>query len=98
MTAAKHSYSRRKYIQEVLNEDAILMVCIQMSWFRFQTPPVSAHGLIALCVLGCVSNNLTLIQAALQEIDKILGMHTHCLLYTSPSPRDATLSRMPSSA
>ena len=26
-------------------------------------------------------------------------VHTHtCLLYTSPSPRDATLSRMPSSA
>ena len=24
--------------------------------------------------------------------------HGHCLLYTSPSPRDATLSRMPSSA
>ena len=24
--------------------------------------------------------------------------HTVCLLYTSPSPRDATLSRMPSSA
>ena len=26
------------------------------------------------------------------------GEHTSCLLYTSPSPRDATLSRMPSSA
>ena len=26
------------------------------------------------------------------------GLHTLCLLYTSPSPRDATLSRMPSSA
>ena len=25
-------------------------------------------------------------------------MYTSCLLYTSPSPRDATLSRMPSSA
>ena len=25
-------------------------------------------------------------------------MHNNCLLYTSPSPRDATLSRMPSSA
>ena len=25
-------------------------------------------------------------------------MHMICLLYTSPSPRDATLSRMPSSA
>ena len=27
-----------------------------------------------------------------------LGLAKHCLLYTSPSPRDATLSRMPSSA
>ena len=27
-----------------------------------------------------------------------LKMIKHCLLYTSPSPRDATLSRMPSSA
>ena len=26
------------------------------------------------------------------------GLVTFCLLYTSPSPRDATLSRMPSSA
>ena len=30
---------------------------------------------------------------------KIIGcLHMTCLLYTSPSPRDATLSRMPSSA
>ena len=29
---------------------------------------------------------------------EILGMDVTCLLYTSPSPRDATLSRMPSSA
>ena len=29
---------------------------------------------------------------------KILAMAGPCLLYTSPSPRDATLSRMPSSA
>ena len=28
----------------------------------------------------------------------MLCMFTICLLYTSPSPRDATLSRMPSSA
>jgi len=38
-----------------------------------------------------------------QELNKYLGKrgitHTRgCLLYTSPSPRDATLSRMPSSA
>ena len=29
---------------------------------------------------------------------RIKGQDTSCLLYTSPSPRDATLSRMPSSA
>ena len=28
----------------------------------------------------------------------LLNLFTACLLYTSPSPRDATLSRMPSSA
>ena len=27
-----------------------------------------------------------------------MGMHITCLLYTSPSPRDGLLSRMPSSA
>ena len=36
-----------------------------------------------------------------EEIDSVLdaiGADSSCLLYTSPSPRDATLSRMPSSA
>ena len=31
-------------------------------------------------------------------LDNAIGIHHVCLLYTSPSPRDATLSRMPSSA
>ena len=37
-----------------------------------------------------------------EEIEKFCWMavheHKHCLLYTSPSPRDDPLSRMPSSA
>ena len=32
------------------------------------------------------------------KIFKKLGVFTICLLYTSPSPRDRTRSRMPSSA
>ena len=33
------------------------------------------------------------------QIEKLIkNQDSHCLLYTSPSPRDATLSRMPSSA
>ena len=31
-------------------------------------------------------------------IEVLLAIGKSCLLYTSPSPRDATLSRMPSSA
>ena len=31
-------------------------------------------------------------------IDSVLGQVESCLLYTSPSPRDGLLSRMPSSA
>ena len=47
------------------------------------------------CNTGIVSSN--------NESVEIVGINfnecnTGCLLYTSPSPRDATLSRMPSSA
>ena len=33
-----------------------------------------------------------------RALDKLAAAYGRCLLYTSPSPRDATLSRMPSSA
>ena len=36
-------------------------------------------------------------ELAKRGIEQIL-LHTGCLLYTSPSPRDRTRSRMPSSA
>ena len=39
-------------------------------------------------------NGTTVSRATLHNYDQI----ERCLLYTSPSPRDATLSRMPSSA
>ena len=35
---------------------------------------------------------------AFQEDLKLLSLEESCLLYTSPSPRDRTRSRMPSSA
>ena len=38
---------------------------------------------------------ITPIEASLYKIGELLN---HCLLYTSPSPRDGLLSRMPSSA
>ena len=39
-----------------------------------------------------------LIGLALMVVGMAPGLRDVCLLYTSPSPRDATLSRMPSSA
>ena len=36
--------------------------------------------------------------AQVARIDTEIARYNACLLYTSPSPRDATLSRMPSSA
>ena len=34
----------------------------------------------------------------IEDVIEIQGLRTACLLYTSPSPRDRTRSRMPSSA
>ena len=45
--------------------------------------------------------NVTAMQLDLSQDESIEKLHHDiitCLLYTSPSPRDATLSRMPSSA
>ena len=36
--------------------------------------------------------------APIKEKNNIIGLSKDCLLYTSPSPRDRTRSRMPSSA
>ena len=44
------------------------------------------------------SNGATTIDVAGEKFTDASGNDNSCLLYTSPSPRDATLSRMPSSA
>ena len=49
----------------------------------------------------CISPVIHMRRTTLQETEingQKIGKHENCLLYTSPSPRDATLSRMPSSA
>ena len=46
-------------------------------------------------------NQISLRAEASQEVARdlmIVTLYTDCLLYTSPSPRDGLLSRMPSSA
>ena len=47
---------------------------------------------------GAVSNALNTPSISAEEAPRLKPWVDFCLLYTSPSPRDATLSRMPSSA
>ena len=51
-------------------------------------------------LLGSVSENETSLEkeAKIEKIEPKIRENNVCLLYTSPSPRDGLLSRMPSSA
>ena len=55
-------------------------------------------GIVPCTPLGCIM----MLKDALGDLSGmhavVVGRSNICLLYTSPSPRDATLSRMPSSA
>ena len=67
-----------------------------------------AHTGIGAAAHEEMMENAAIPLAAVEGIDAVVTGHAHldfpgakyegCLLYTSPSPRDATLSRMPSSA
>ena len=62
---------------------------------RYRVSKLKPHLKMAeqrLAILNSKKTNL--IKTQKREIAQLL----RCLLYTSPSPRDATLSRMPSSA
>ena len=45
-----------------------------------------------------INANIAAISQAMQSSADIEAQYRNCLLYTSPSPRDRTRSRMPSSA
>ena len=53
-----------------------------------------------ICDFGkkAVPFELKSIDGKILKLDEIKGENGTCLLYTSPSPRDRTRSRMPSSA
>ena len=59
---------------------------------RSKDIPMRLMTAFILCCMLLLMGNLWRLQVASGEDYRV------CLLYTSPSPRDATLSRMPSSA
>ena len=58
---------------------------------------IQEFNLSKVVKLASNENSLGASKKALEIVQSAQELH-YCLLYTSPSPRDATLSRMPSSA
>ena len=62
-------------------------------------PAVGSIALFAVFVLGGLAYQGLLGTGSAERLVTVMLIDAIiCLLYTSPSPRDATLSRMPSSA
>ena len=59
-------------------------------------PFIIVHGANAL--RDEIAQKLGMEKTILTSVSGYSSVFSDCLLYTSPSPRDATLSRMPSSA
>ena len=68
-----------------------------MDYKKYAERVEQRSGILTFAALG-TSMALLLTDKALQTGGYTFLTVVPCLLYTSPSPRDATLSRMPSSA
>ena len=86
-----------------INEDAMLWLesddSFEITGILEQQPgcslvSVKAHGTISMLI----HNNPEIWVQTPTIISNVNGLFMTCLLYTSPSPRDRSLSRMPSSA
>ena len=71
----------------MLSRSGVRRVVINLGWLGEKIVEVAGNG---------ENFNLEIVYS--DESDKILETGGGCLLYTSPSPRDGLLSRMPSSA
>ena len=60
--------------------------------------PLFAILLPVILVLAAFAVNIASMQLTTTELRIATDVTSHCLLYTSPSPRDQRGSRMPSSA
>ena len=80
------------YIEEPSTTERIADHLPYLALFNHALSTVMAVGLMVTASHNPEPDN------GIKMIDADGGMLAHCLLYTSPSPRDLSTSRMPSSA
>ena len=82
-------------INQVVPDDALQTTAMELAQ-KLASGPTDAFATVKKLLLCSYDNSL---ETQMELEGRAISEHAgSCLLYTSPSPRDATLSRMPSSA
>ena len=76
-------------IPALIEEGICIVITPLLSLMEDQTNYLKSKGIKSIAISSMMNKN---------NIDTALTNCIYCLLYTSPSPRDRTRSRMPSSA
>ena len=103
MAAAAHPNASEAQLLSALDKRREPRVAKEAAGNPSATPAVlkeayKGHDRVKRAALSNPSAPPDLLARALKRKDSLYRTAVACLLYTSPSPRDATLSRMPSSA
>ena len=96
--AAKLRYSRISPQKMRLMADAIRGKSIDEAVKILIFSPQKSSGILKKLLDSAVANAENNLGADIDELRVVSIEVNDCLLYTSPSPRDRSLSRMPSSA
>ena len=86
-----------KIINQILSKDIDLRKYGFLTFSSIKMTADLKHANIFYSIIN-PTKDIELIDKELNEMVPIFRKYIACLLYTSPSPRDGLLSRMPSSA
>ena len=99
---AAERWQQARHLPKAKREDVRLngVASIESAILDLDTLCRRAPTVERLNLLGSAYKRLAQLEEAPRQLEALVNMahHYRCLLYTSPSPRDRTRSRMPSSA
>ena len=94
LTEEDFFYGNLIHISKIKKKIKLPILCKDFFIDKFQVSLAKSYGADAiLIILAGVTDKV-----ANELYEEALRLNMSCLLYTSPSPRDTLLSRMPSSA